>query len=66
MKQELEEMFSLLCGLLVAQNFRRASTLVEDKDYKDNAGLFQKVETAIHSLLVPRSLLGTGFIILDF
>lgn len=41
--QQLRDMCSILCGLVVAQNYKKGKELIEGKEFSDNAEFFQDV-----------------------
>ncbi|QDZ21672.1 DUF2009 domain-containing protein [Chloropicon primus] len=41
--QQLRDMCSILCGLVVAQNYKKGKELIEGKEFKDNVEFFQDV-----------------------
>lgn len=41
--QQLRDMCSILCGLVVAQNYKKGKDLIEGKEFKDNSEFFQDV-----------------------
>jgi serine/threonine protein kinase len=41
--QQLRDMCAILCGLVVAQNYKKGKELIEGKEFKDNADFFQDV-----------------------
>ena len=43
MHAQLKEMCAILCGLLVASDYRRGRELVEGRDFAANAAFFQAV-----------------------
>ena len=43
MRQQIRDICSILCGLVVAMDYRKGQKLITDRDFKSNAQFFQDV-----------------------
>lgn len=43
MRQQIRDICSILCGLVVAMDYRKGQKLITDRDFKANADFFQDV-----------------------
>lgn len=42
-RQQIRDICSILCGLVVAMDYRKGQKLITDRDFKANAAFFQDV-----------------------